>query len=104
MNKEEILAKARQENVYGDEREKKIRIHRDAFSCWGVIILGTIMMVIKLVRVESPADIITLFFCMSATASLYEAIKTKKKWNMIVTVLLFLLTLYFFYKFCVGIF
>ena len=32
--KEEILVKARKENIYGDEREKKIRIHRDAFSVW----------------------------------------------------------------------
>lgn len=104
MNREEILAKARRENAYGDEREKKIRIHRDAFSCWGVIILGTIMMGVKLIRMESPADIISLLFCMSATASLYEAIKTKKKLHIIITVFLFLLTLYFFYKFCVGIF
>ncbi|MCD8356734.1 MAG: DUF6442 family protein [Clostridia bacterium] len=104
MNKEDILAKAKKENIYGDEREKKIRVHRDAFSCWGTIILGIIIMAIKLVRVESPADIIALFFCGAATASLYEAIQTRKKVHIIVTIVLFVLTIYYFYKFCTGIF
>lgn len=102
MNKEEILSKAKQENVYGDEREKKIRLHRDAFSCWGVILVGAVIMMVKLCRTESPADIISLFFCMSATASLYEALKSKRAMHIALTVVLFLLTFYFFYKFCAG--
>lgn len=104
MNKEEILAKSIQENIYGDEREKKIRTHRDAFSAWGVIILGCVIMIIKLCRTESPADIIALLFSMSAMASLYEAVKTREKRHIIITVILFGLTIYFFYKFCAGIF
>lgn len=37
MNKEEILAKSKKENILGDEREKEVRIRRDAFSFWGLI-------------------------------------------------------------------
>ena len=74
----------------------------EIFSCWGTIILGIIIMVIKLCRTESPADVISLFFCASATASAYEAVKTRKKIHMMVAVVLYLLTIYYFYKFCVG--
>lgn len=49
MNKDEILAKAKKENFLGDEREKEVRVKRDAFSLWGLIILGVIIMIIKLV-------------------------------------------------------
>ena len=41
MDKNEILSKSREENLYGDEREKDVRLKRDAFSQWGLIILGT---------------------------------------------------------------
>lgn len=40
MNKETILSKSKKENIYGDEREKLVRVHRDSFSMWGIIILG----------------------------------------------------------------
>ena len=61
MNKEEVLEKAKLENFLGDEREKEIRTKRDAFSLWGLIILGCTIMIIKLIKVQSPADIISLF-------------------------------------------
>ena len=53
MNKDEILAKSRAENAGGDEREKKLRVHRDAFMAWGPILLGFAMMVIKLCKGQS---------------------------------------------------
>ena len=104
MNKEEILSKSKKENIYGDEREKKIRMNRDAFSVWGVIILGTIIMIIKLVRVQSPADIISLFFCMSGMGFVYEGSKQKSISQIVVGIVLFVLAIYFFYKVCVGLF
>ena len=51
MNKEEVLEKAKLENFLGDEREKEIRTKRDAFSLWGLIILGCTIMIIKLIKV-----------------------------------------------------
>ena len=59
MKKDEILAKAKKENLLGDEREKEVRVKRDAFSLWGLIVLGATIMIIKLVRTQSPADIIS---------------------------------------------
>lgn len=104
MNKEEVLSKSQKENIYGDEREKKIRIKRDAFSVWGIIILGIIIMAIKTVQGESPADIISLFYCMSGLALVYEGVKLDGKIRLAVGVVMLLLSAYSFYRFCIGIF
>ena len=37
MNKEEILARSKKENIYGDEREKSVRTKRDALSLGGLL-------------------------------------------------------------------
>lgn len=104
MNKEEILARSKKENIYGDEREKEVRIKRDAFSLWGLVVLGLIIMIIKLSRVQSPADIISLMFCTSGLGFTYEGVKLKKNWSIIIGGILLLCAVYFFYKFCVGLF
>lgn len=102
MNKEEILAKSKKDNIYGDEREKEVRTKRDAFSLWGLIVLGFIIMAIKLFRTESPADIISILFCTSGLGFVYEGFKLKNKWVAISGIVFLLLSVYFFYKFCVG--
>lgn len=104
MNKEEILAKAKKENYLGDEREKEIRVKRDAFSLWGLLILGGIMMAVKLLRMESPADIISLFFCSSGLGFLYEGVKLKQKHSTAIGIIMILMAAYCFYKFCKGLF
>ena len=104
MNKEEILARSKKENIYGDEREKSVRTKRDAFSLWGLTVLGIIIMFIKLFCMESPADIISILFCTSGLGFTYEGIKLKKKWSIICGIVFLLLAVYFFYKFCMGLF
>lgn len=103
MNKDEILKKSVKENSMLDERDKHIRTHRDAFSMWGVIVLGLIMMGIKIYHGQSPNDILSLFFGMVATAALYMAVKTKKLLHIIITIVFSALTLYYFYCFYVGV-
>ena len=90
MDKNEILSKSRKENVYGDEREKEVRVKRDAFSQWGLIVLGIIIMVIKLLRTESPADIISILFCTSGLGFTYEGIKLRKKYTVVCGIVLLL--------------
>lgn len=104
MNKEEILARSKKENVYGDEREKAVRIKRDAFSLWGLTILGGIIMGIKLFFAEFPADIISILFCTSGLGFAYEGIMLNKKWVTASGVVMLLLAVYHFYIFCAGIF
>lgn len=104
MNKEEILAKAKQENFLGDEREKEIRTKREAFSLWGLIILGCTIMILKLVKGQSPVDIISLLVGTSGLAFVYEGIKLKKKFSLFFGGILLVFSIYYFYKFCVGLF
>lgn len=103
MNKEEILAKSIKENAMLDERDKHMRTHRDAFSMWGIIVLGMIIMAIKIYHGKSPSDILSLFFCMVATAALYMAVKTKKGLHVMLTVVFTILTLYYFGVFYAGV-
>ena len=77
---------------------------RDAFSQWGLIVLGIIIMVIKLLRTESPADIISILFCTSGLGFTYEGIKLRKKYTVACGIALLLASIYFFYKFCAGLF
>lgn len=102
MDREEILLKSQKENIYGDEYEKDVRVKRDAFSMWGFSILGMIIMFVKTFRTESPADIISLMFCTSGLAFVYEGMKLKKKWEAFGGVILLLCAGWFFYLFCVG--
>ena len=102
MNKDEILARSKKENAFGDEREKEVWVKRDAFSLCGLIVLGAIIMVIKLVRTESPADIISILFCTSGMGFAYEGVRLKNKWIIAAGTVFLLSSAYFFYKFCVG--
>ena len=104
MNKNEILAKSRKENLNGDEREKNIRLCRDAFSVWGLLILGFIIMIMKVWQGQSPADIVSLFFCVSGIGFAYEGIRVKSKWHTAAGIVLILSAVYFFYKFYMGLF
>lgn len=104
MNKEEILARSKKENIYGDEREKEVRTKRDAFSLWGLTVLGITIMIIKLFSTESPSDVISILFCTSGLGFTYEGIQLKKKWATICGIVLILLAVYYFYRFCVGLF
>ena len=61
-------------------------------------------MVIKLMRTESPADIISILFCTSGLGFTYEGIKLRKKFIVACGIVFLLASIYFFYKFCVGLF
>lgn len=103
MNKDEILAKSVKENSILDERDKHMRTHRDAFSMWGVIVLGLIIMSIRVYHGDSPYDMFALFFGMVATSSLYYVIKTKKLLHIMIMIVFSALTLYYFYLFYIGV-
>lgn len=104
MNREEILAKSQKENTYGDERVQDIRLRRDAFSAWGFITLGIVIMFMKTFQGETPADIIALFFWSSGLGFSYAGIRLKSKWQLAGGIILLLLAAYYFYKFCVGLY
>ncbi len=53
MNKEEILARSKKENIYGDEREKSVRTKRDAWLRSMIVPLW----IMKCLMAESRRDI-----------------------------------------------
>ena len=99
-DKDEILSKHKNENRFGDEREKTIRTRRDAFSLWGVLGLGVVFMGLKIWQGQSPADLVSLFFCMSGLAFVYEGVQLRQKRCLIPGVVLLALAAWFFYEFC----
>lgn len=102
MNRDEILEKSRKENTYGDELEKEIRIKRDSFGVWGVIVLGIAFLYLKLSNGLQASDIIALFSCYSGLAFVYEGIRLKRGWEIALGAALLLLALYSFWQFCAG--
>ncbi len=104
MNKNEILAKSRQENMNDDECQKKRRTDQDAFSVWGYIIMSFIFIVLKLIQREPLEDVLSILWCGVATGFLYGAIHTKEKISVIATVAGYLLALLFLCKYCMEMF
>ncbi len=104
MNKQEILKKSRQENMNGDECERKKRTDQDAFSVWGYIIMSAVFMVLKLIQREPINDVLAILWSGSATGFLYRAIHTKEKIYVIAAVVEYLLALLVFCKYCMEIF
>ncbi len=104
MNKQEILKKSRQENMNGDECQRKRRTDQDAFSAWGFLIMCGVIMVLKLIQRESINDVLAILWCGSATAVLYGAIREKTKLYIFLTVVAYALAVMFFCIFCMEIF
>ena len=53
MNKEEILAKSRKENVLQDEMERTVRIEGESFSLILVFLVGVVIVIFN--RLHAPA-------------------------------------------------
>lgn len=102
MDREEILAKSRKENAYGDEREKEIRVKRDGIAMWGEILLGLVLMALKIANGRPAGDIIALFSCYSGVAFVYEGIRLKHGWEMAFGAGMLILAVYSFWQFCAG--
>lgn len=100
MNKDEILSKHKQENRFGDEREKTIRIRRDAFSLGGVVVLGCFFMMLKLWKDQSPTDIFALFACQGGLSCLYEWSQLRQKKHLVWGILLMVITALCVFSFC----
>lgn len=100
MDKDEILSKHKQENRFGDEREKNIRIRRDAFSLGGVVVLGCFFMMLKIWKDQYPADIFALFACQGGLSCLYEWGQLRQKKHLVWGILLMVITALCVFIFC----
>lgn len=103
MEKEEILRRAKEENIYGDEMEKDTRTRKAAFSIWGAFAISIFIIAVKLFRDETAADNCAVIVGMAAAGSFYEFIRTKKKALLFPAVTFFVLTIYYLFQFLSGV-
>ena len=72
MNKEEILAKSRKENVLQDEMERTVRIEGESFSLLFVFLMGLILLTWKRVHGLPHEDVLTMFWTACVANRVYR--------------------------------
>lgn len=99
MNKEEILAKSRQENEVSDERSNLIRMQGANFSVGVLIFLWIVMS--KFAPLEPVGKmalgLLTQVTCFSNFA--YQLVKNRTRTSIFFTVIFFLTTVFYLYQF-----
>ena len=101
MNKEKILFKNREDNLFFDEREKQIKFKGRSFGMNFTLLLCLIVYVIKLLNNENCYDIMTIIWAVVTGTIGYEAFHSKDKAKIILTIFLVLFMLYNFIKFII---
>ena len=100
MNRDEILARSRQENQPEDEREKPSVSGGMPSSVGGVVVLGCFFMMLKIWKDQYPADIFALFACQGGLSCLYEWSQLRQKKHLIWGILLMVITALCVFSFC----
>ena len=87
MNKADILKMSREENQNGDEREGKIKLHSYATSAAvGALICMVFILIEGLLFDRSTTVIWTIYCGMMFVKHMLDAIKLKKKKDIVFTV------------------
>ncbi|MDE7380482.1 MAG: hypothetical protein K2N14_05445 [Clostridia bacterium] len=74
LTREEILATAREENKYGDEREKQFYLKANSFAfCIGLMMAGIIILVTSLVENRFPIEVLLITTAMQSAQSFIAA-------------------------------
>ena len=84
MDKEEIMARSRQENRGGDERKRVFSEKADSYGVVGMGIMFLILIVVKLVKTREIwqiYDLLALWFSFFATSDAvqYRLLREKRK-------------------------
>ena len=87
MNKEEILAKSRKENVLQDEMERTVRIEGESFSLLFVFLMGLILLTWKRVHGLPHEDVLTMFWTAGVATRVYRLAR-RRNTSDIVTLLI----------------
>ena len=87
MNKEEILAKSRKENVLQDEMERTVRIEGESFSLLFVFLMGLILLTWKRVHGLPHEDVLTMFWTACVANRVYRLAR-RRNTSDIVTLLI----------------
>ena len=84
MNKEEILAKSRKENVLQDEMERTVRIEGESFSLFLVFLVGVVLVIFH----GLPANSVLAMFWASCVGNRLYRLTKRRNTSDVVTLLI----------------
>ena len=87
MNKEEILAKSRKENVLQDEMERTVRIEGESFSLILVFLVGVVIVIFNRVHGLPSGQVLAMFWASCVGNRLYRLTK-RRNTSDVVTLLI----------------
>lgn len=73
MNKEEILAKSRKENVLQDEMERTVRIEGESFSLILVFLVGVVIVIFNRLHGLPANSVLAMFWASCVGNRLYRS-------------------------------
>ena len=87
MNKEEILAKSRKENVLQDEMERTVRIEGESFSLILVFLVGVVIVIFNRLHGLPANSVLAKFWASCVGNRLYRLTK-RRNTSDVVTLLI----------------
>lgn len=87
MNKEEILAKSRKENVLQDEMERTVRIEGESFSLILVFLVGVVIVIFNRLHGLPANSVLAMFWAPCVGNRLYRLTK-RRNTSDVVTLLI----------------
>ena len=88
MNKDDILKKSREENQNGDEREKEIKLRSYATSAAIGALLCMVFVFVENIIFDRNSTLIWIIYCgMMFSKCVLDAIKLKKKSDIVLSIL-----------------
>ena len=87
MNKEEILAKSRKENVLQDEMERTVRIEGESFSLILVFLVGVVIVIFIRLHGLPANSVLAMFWAACVGNRLYRLTK-RRNTSDVVTLLI----------------
>ena len=87
MNKEEILAKSRKENVLQDEMERTVRIEGESFSLILVFLVGVVIVIFNRLHGLPANSVLAMFWASCVGNRLYRLTK-RRNTSDVVTLLI----------------
>ena len=103
MDREKILSKNKEDNMFIDEYEKHIKSKGNSFGLAFTLLVCIVVYLIKHFSNEDCTDILTVIWAVAAGSMGYEAYLTKDRVKIILTVFFLFFMLYYFVRFIITV-
>lgn len=99
MNKEEILAKNKADNLFLDEYDKQQKWKGQSFGLLFLMLICVIILAWKAYTHQNTADIVTIIWAALFSVMAYHAYSEKNKTSLVIAIFSFAFMVYYFIKF-----